>query len=259
MRRLIFALMLLCIQSAWATPKPNELVLCYEDDENYPWIVKERPSYIMIMVDMLRQRLGVNIQMVPRPWKRCLLEMQLNAVDGAVNASYLAERLALGAYPMVNGKPDVGKRMLTTSYSLYRMRGNPVTWDGKNILHLKGVVGAQTSFSIVDHLRKAGIAVDDSSKKGADLLRKVVVGTFAAAAMPTENGDQLLATDPEFQSHVEKLPIPLVEKPYYLMLSKRVVSNFPDFSVEVWNAVAAVRESPDFVQRVAPLFAGDAK
>ncbi len=254
MLRFALVLMLLCLQSAWAAPKPEAMTFCYEDDENHPWIMKDRPSYISIMVEMMAQRLGVKIQMVGKPWKRCLLEMQLNALDGVVNASYVAERAGMGVYPASNGKPDPSKRMLKTGYSLYRLRGNPVKWDGVKITNLHGVVGAQTSFSIVAQLRKAGVPVDDSSKKGSDLLRRVLLGNFAAAALPTENGDQLVAADPSFQAQIEKLPMPLVEKPYYLMLSKKFVAVFPDFSAEVWNAVAAVRESQEFAQRVAPLF-----
>lgn len=257
MSRFVLVLMLLCIQSVWAEPKPEEMTFCYEDEENYPWIVKDRPSYVTIMMDMVMQRLGVKIQMVGKPWKRCLLEMQHNAIDGVVNASYSTERLDMGVYPGSGDKPDPSKRMLKTGYSLYRLRGSTVNWDGVKISNLNGVVGAQTSFSIVDQLRKAGIPVDDSSKQGAVLLRRVLSGSLAAAAMPTENGDQLLTTDPSFRSHIEKLPIPLVEKPYYLMLSRHFVSSYPDFSNEVWNSVAAIRESPKFIQRVAPFFGGN--
>lgn len=253
MYRFVLLLTLLYAQPVWAAPKPGEITFCYEEDENYPWIMKDLPSYITIMVDMVVERVGVKIRMVGKPWKRCLLEMQLNVVDGVVNASYVAERMDMGVYPGAGGNPDPSLRMLQTSYSLYRLRGSKVNWDGVKISSLNGVIGAQTSFSIVDQLRKTGIPVDDSSKKGSDIFRRVRAGSLAAAALPTENGDQLLATDPDFRAHIEKLPIPLVEKPYYLMLSKRFVASYRDFSDELWNAVAVVRESPKFIERVAPL------
>lgn len=256
MPKFVFALMLLCTLPAWADSKPEQITFCYEDDRNYPWIMKDQPSYISIMTEMVEQRLGVKIKLAGKPWKRCLFEMQHNEVDGVVNASYMAEREAMGVYPGAPGKPDPAKRMLTTSYSLYRLRGGTLNWDGAKFSNLNGVVGAQTSFSIADHLRKAGVPVDDTSKKGEDLLRRVILGNFTAAAMPTENGDQLLASDPDFRARIEKLPIPLVEKPYYLMLSKQFVGGFPDFANEVWNAIAAVRESAEFRRRVAPLLGG---
>ena len=195
MNRFVLLLALLCVQSIWAAPTPGEITFCYEEDENYPWIMKDRPSYIAIMMDMVEELVGVKIRMVGKPWKRCLLEMQLNAVDGVVNASYVAERMEMGVYPGSGGNPDRSLRMLQTSYSLYRLRGSTVNWDGVKISNLNGVIGAQTSFSIVEQLRKSGIPVDDSSKKGSDLFRRVREGSLAGAAMPTENGDQLLVTD----------------------------------------------------------------
>ena len=56
-------------------------------------------------------------------------------------ASLQARATELGNYPMAGDKPDANKRLLTDSYSLYRVKGTPVEWDGK-VLKVAGTVGA---------------------------------------------------------------------------------------------------------------------
>ncbi|MBV8464969.1 MAG: hypothetical protein JO218_03395 [Burkholderiales bacterium] len=258
MRMLIIGLLLACTTAATAAATAwKTITLCSEDQDNYPWIMQRRPSYISVMLEMMAPRLGVRIELVAKPWKRCLQEMQLGVVDGVVNSSFLPERVPMGVYPMRDGQPDARRRMLTNGYSLYKVRGSPVDWDGKHLTGLDGIVGAQTSFSIVDQLRAMKVKVDDSSKSGSDVLRNLVLGTFAAAALPTVNADRLIADNPNFRAEVEKLPTPLVEKHYYLMLSRQLVTAQPQLAERVWNEVEQVREMPEFGRRVAQVLGGE--
>jgi polar amino acid transport system substrate-binding protein len=236
---------------------PSTLTFCSEDQDNYPWVLQRRPSYISVMLDMVQPRLGMSIQLVAKPWKRCLTELQLNLVDGVVNASFLQERQAIGVYPEREGQLDTNRRMLMNRYTLYQVRGNGVQWDGKTLTGLTGPVGVQTSFSIADQLREMNVKVDESSKSAGDVLRNLVIGNIAAAALQPDNADRLIADNPTFRTQIVKLPAPFVEKPYYLMLSRRLVSTQPQLAERVWDEVAKVREMPEFKRRVAQILGGN--
>lgn len=256
MRRLFLLLVGLC--AATATGKeatPDIINLCIEDQDNYPWILHDRPGYLMLMMEMVSQRTGLRFQYQAKPWKRCLLEMQQNAIDGVINASFVAERLNMGVYPMREGKPDPSRRMLNISYSLYKLRDSKLGWDGRQFSHLVKAIGAQTKFSIIGPLQAAGARVDDSAKDARDVLRFVLLGTVDGAALLTLHGDRLLLEHPELGARLERVPQVLSETANYLMFSHQFAQRYPQTVQRSWDAIAAVRESAEFQQQVAPLFA----
>ncbi|MBV8659468.1 MAG: transporter substrate-binding domain-containing protein [Burkholderiales bacterium] len=239
--------------SVWAAPKPATITLCEEDQDNYPWVIIGHPGYTSMMMNAVAARVGTRIVIVAKPWKRCLNEMKINAVDGVLNASFAPERMEMGNYPMRDGELDNTRRMLTSHYSLYRLKGSEVNWDGRVFSNVNGPIGAQNSFSIINNLREAGVKVDDSSKKIDDLMRYLLLGSVVAVAAQTEAAEYVLAKHPEFRSRIERLPVSLAEKPYYTMFSKQMVAQYPAFTQEVWNAIAFVRESPEFAKQVSSL------
>lgn len=253
MRWIAHGLLYLICGLTFAASKPDVVTLCREDQDDYPWLLNDRPGHTAIMLKMVSQKLAVPFQLVAKPWKRCLFEMQHNLVDGVVNASFTQDRSEQGVFPMLNGRPDPSKRTHLSSYSLYRLKGTKISWDGNKFNETNVVVGAQTSFTIVDQLRKTGLQVDDSIKSPDLLLQQVMRGAISVAALQTEEGNKLLANNPQFHERIEKLPVPFVEKPYYLMLSKQFVSNNPGLSKKIWDTVADVRDSPEFAKQVAPL------
>ncbi|MES2949642.1 MAG: hypothetical protein V4858_13960 [Pseudomonadota bacterium] len=136
--------------------------------------------------------------------------------------------------------------MLTDSYSLYRVKGTPVEWDGK-VLKVTGSVGAQSGFSVVDQLKTLGAKVDDATRSADDNLKKLLAGRFVALALQTEEGDTSIERDPEFKGKIERIKPVLVEKPYFLMFSKPFTAKNPAYVQEVWDAIGKVRESAEYV------------
>ncbi len=146
---------------------------------------------------------------------------------------------------MAGDKPDASKRLLTDSYSLYRLKGTPVEWDGK-VLKVSGSVGAQSGFSVVDQLKTMGAKVDDGSRSADDNLKKLLVGRFVALALQTEEGDTSIETNAEYKGKIEKIKPVLVEKPYFLIFSKAFTTKNPAHVQEVWDAIGKVRESAEY-------------
>lgn len=250
MLTLMLTSMLTSLLALPARAAPLPLVFCHENEDSYPWVMRQRDGVAGLNIQLLRQverELGLAISFVGYPWRRCLAELAAGKVDGAFAASFKPERLAMGHYPMLdNGKPDPSRRMHTAGYSLYRLKGDNLEWDGRQFGNLRGSIGAQAAFSVVDFLREKGVSVDQGTKSPEDTLRKLLVGRVQGAALQGLRGDHALQEFPELAEKIERLPQPLEERPYYLMLSFQLTNNAPALAAAIWKTVAQVRESPAY-------------
>lgn len=244
--RLIIGLSSIAVASAaFCADKPASVRFCHEDVDVYPWVLKDRPGLNILHLKALEQKLGTKIETFPLPWKRCQEDLREGKVDGIFAASFKPERLEIGVYPMIGDKPDAARAMMVDGYSLYRLKGGTVLWDGKKLTS-SGNIGAQPGYSIVDQLKQLGAKVDEGTKTADDNMRKVIAGRLEAAALQTLEGDNSLSTNPEFAAKIEKVTPPLVDKPFFLMLSKQFVAKYGDFSKDIWKGLADVRESSDY-------------
>lgn len=227
-----------------------QMQICTGDDDAYPWQMNERPGLLMHLMQMVEQRVGGRFTITAKPWKRCLLELRSGDVHAAFKSSYSPERAAEGAvFPMLGDRPDAAKRMLMDSYSLFRLKGSHVEWDGRQ-LRADGVIGAQTGFSIVAQLRALGATVDDGTRLAPVSLQKLLAGRVVAVALQTQEGDTRLAQNPEFAARIERVQPVLTEKPYFLVYSRQFFAQHEDHARAIWDAIALARESAEFRQLV---------
>jgi polar amino acid transport system substrate-binding protein len=235
-----------CSLSAAAGAVP--IRACTEDNDSFPWLMKDQVGVTTFQLKLVEQRLGSKIEMVPLPWRRCIAEVQSGSRDAAIKISFSPVRaLEVGVYPMLQGKLDVSKRLHFDSYSLYRVKGSATQWDGK-VLKAAGKIGAQAGFSIVEQLQALGAKVDEGGRSAEEHFQKMLLGRVAAVALQTQQGDNALAKNPDFKANIERITPLLVEKPYFLIFSKRFYQQNPEFSAAVWQTIELVRESPEYVK-----------
>lgn len=255
MPAILFVLTLLL--AAPAAMARASLTFCHEDQDSYPWVLKDRPGLNILLMRQLERELGMQIKLTALPWKRCLAEMTANNVDGAFAASFKADRLEMGHYPVGrDGKPDPALRLHMSSYSLYRAKGNPLRWNGSRFEHLSGQIGTLASHSIIDFLAQRGVGIDERSKSPVETLRKVALGRLQGAALQTSRADHVLAQMPELALALERDPIMLEERVYYLMLSFKLVEQEPVLADTIWKLVERIRESAQFKRTEAEFYAG---
>ncbi len=247
-RALLLLCSLLALLSIEATA--TELKFCTESEDSYPWILKNRKGLSIILLEMVEKRISQKILIDAIPWKRCLQELKAGHYDGAVNASFKTDRAEFAVYPMTVDKVDISKRMLIDSYSLYRLKGSKVEWDGKVFKPDDAIVGAQTGFSVVDQLKSLNLKVDDSSGSTEINLKKLLLGRVTAVALPTLQGDNLLNKDTELQKKIEKIALPLIEKPYYLIFSKPFFAQEGTLVKKIWDSIELTRESAEYKKQM---------
>jgi len=140
---------------------------------------------------------------------------------------------------------DDRKRMHVDRYVLVRTRGSQVEWDGKAMKGLTGPVGAQLGYSVVGNLKALGLPVDDGSQTARELLFKLMQGRLSAAALGGSDA-MVLMSSPEFAERLEVLPVPLVEKPYFLMLSHKLMREQGELGMRFWAAMEQVRNGEPY-------------
>lgn len=248
MRRIVFGLLLIWLSSTVAGAETISFLAGYEDKEQPPYymgmgqdVLAINPGVSVEIVKLLEQHIpGLKVAFVRMPWKRCLSELQTGSTDGAFNASFKPERLEMGVYPMKNGEVDTSRRLTTISYSLYKMKNAALSWDGLKFINLTGMLGAPLGYSIVDDLRKLGAQVDEASGTRQN-FEKLLKGRVQGVAAQDVTGDALLAQNPAFKDIV-KVEVPIVTKPYYLMISKQFVAKNPRLAETIWDTIGMLRE-----------------
>lgn len=230
---------------AVAAGKPS-IPLCFERQEVLPWRTLDGGGLNFELLNEVARRTGVEFDYQSMPWKRCLAQLKANQVSGAFAVSFSQERLALGEYPG-GQKADPERRTHVDRYMLVRRKGSRVDWNGKTFQNLDGRIGFQLGYSVGDFLRAQGVLVDEGSQRSDELLQKLVSGRIEAAALGGADAVRLVRGP--LAEQVEVRPVPLVEKPYYLMLSHDFVARQPELAARIWKAVAEVRNSPAYRKR----------
>ncbi|HEU4775368.1 MAG TPA: transporter substrate-binding domain-containing protein [Telluria sp.] len=246
-------LALLLCAPAQATVK---LTLCFENRDVLPWRSMDLEGLNFDLLKRIEPKLNLTLQYQPLPWKRCLAKLKNNEVDGAFSVSYSADRRAFGAYPG-RGTPEPEWRMHTARYYLMRKKGNPIDWDGTHFSNVDGKIGFQLGYSVGEMLRAQNVQVDESKDTIASVARKLLTGRLAGAAVFDSEATALM-TGP-LGTQLEMIPIPLLEKPYFLMLSNRLVKSDPDLAERIWKAVEEVRNGREYGKLVQEAGAENAR
>lgn len=258
LRALVWSLLLwgLCQGAAGQTAPLNTLVLCFENAEIHPWRLNNQQGLNFDLLRLSADKLKLRLEFRGLPWKRCLAEVQAHRMHGAFAVSFNPARRDVGAFPG-GSSPDFNKRMHVDRYVLIKRKGSPVQWNGKSFVGLDGSVGVQLGYSIGDHLRGLGVEVDDGSPGPSALLDKLLAGRIQAAALGGSDAERLVSGGDGAAVQFEILSPPLIEKPYFLMLSHEFVRQNPQTAQRLWAAIEETRQSPSYqktqAQRMAEL------
>jgi polar amino acid transport system substrate-binding protein len=241
-----FALALLIAVSGAEAAAKETISLCYENQDVRPW---RTASGSGLNFDMLRQvasELNITFDFVSAPWKRCLAEVQANKINGVFAISYSTGRRAIGEFPG-GTQVDRSKRMLTDRFVLVRLKGAPIDWDGKQFHNVDGAIGIQLGYSVGAFLAAQNVRVDEGNPNPAVLVQKLMAGRVAAIAVGASHAAALMSGP--HAADIEVLPVPLIEKQYYLMLSHAFVAANPKLAERIWSAIEEVRNSAAYIRQ----------
>jgi len=235
-----------------ATPalaKNQTVRLCFENTSNPPFYYGE--SFVLdkhpgLTIDVLREvanAVGVTLQLERMPWKRCILLLQKNQIDGAFEVSYKPKREEYAVYPKLEGSLDQQRYLHSLSYYLYTLDNSTVKWDGNRVENITSTLVAVAGYSIVGDLRSEGYPVLEGVSQKANLemlLRGRVdglaqIGTMTDVIIKSSANDKFTV--------VKKHAIPLRSKLYYLVFAKQFMSANRVVAEKLWDELAGLRQS----------------
>jgi polar amino acid transport system substrate-binding protein len=253
-RRLALGLLLAALSTpVFATQK---ITLCFENKLVQPWRTVEQTGLNFELLKRVEAKLQISFDYQLLPWKRCLAKLKANEVDGAFTVSFSDERRQYGVFPG-DTHPDARKRMHYARYFLVRNKGSEIDWDGKKFTNVDGKIAFQLGYSVGEMLRAQKVDVDETSDSLYTVGRKVVTGRVAGAAMMDSDTAQLMRGP--LAGKLEVVELPLIDKPYYLMLSTALVKSRPELAERIWKSVEEVRESKEYGKLVKAAGAENAR
>lgn len=243
-----FRLLLSALLAIGASPHvladSPELLFCYENDNVRPWQTRDGGGLNFDLLNQVAARLKLRFRYQPVPWKRCLTDLRNNVYAGALDASFKPERMENGVYPMYSDdaiQADAGKALHVERYVVIRRRGSVADWDGHAFSQLTRPAGAPLGYSVADDLRRTGITVDEGSPTATEVLQKLILARIDVAVLLQGEVIAMLSENAQLREKVEILPQPYAEKPYYLMLSHRLVKADPKLADRIWSGIARER------------------
>ncbi|ODN42260.1 substrate-binding periplasmic protein [Piscirickettsia litoralis] len=227
------------------------LTFAYQDSENFPYqlgngqtIPTLLPGLAVDIVKLAAKRLNLTVKLVRMPWKRALVSLGANQVDGVFNASFKRVRERYGVYPMIEGHVDASKKSYANSYSFYGLKSSKLSFENKQLLPHSPKMKVVTirGFSIAEDLKNMNVRVVEVSTV-AEAFHLLKLGRVKVAAIFSLSGDFYLKKDQNIYRDIVKIEPPIKTKNYYLMLSKQFVRNHPKLATRIWQEIGKIRAS----------------
>ncbi len=242
--------MFFALHDRWASlaaqdSAPSTVKFCYQNKELFPNYMGEmdtklasKPGINIELVDRIALNLNLNVLYVRYSWNRCLALLKAGRVDSFI-ASYNEDRAEYAVYPMAVDGLDIEKRINTLGYYMYHTAGSPI-WNGNRLTDKKAMVAAPLGYSIVKVLRDRGINVIETGSP-EDVLKLLLHKRVDAIAAPGTTADALISANMTKYSDIEKDPIPITERPYFIVFSQNFAGLNPVLTKAIWQQTLYVR------------------
>jgi polar amino acid transport system substrate-binding protein len=222
-----------------------ELEFAYAHQVSSPYITEAKPNEPLpgLAVEIIAHAAaaqGCKTTFVRRPGKRVLAEVAASEHTGALMFSYSPERQKSTVFPLdASGHVDSERRLARLYYYLYRMSDSKLEWDGKRLKNLQGAIGVNLGYAVAADLQALGAKVEEVPTT-AQNLEKLRLGRIAAYAMHDFGVDAALRA-PQY-SKVERMPIALSVRDYYLTFSPRFYREHKALAERIWEELPRSRD-----------------
>jgi len=209
-------------------------------DPNSEWIVN--------MIKEAGEKNNIKVNFQGAPWSRALELLKDGIADGLINASYKESRAKFAVYPMKDGKLDLSKSLKAPAYYLYKRKDNPLSFDGRKLINANGKIGAIKSYAVVDDLKKLNANIAYSTNVTSN-LNSVLYGSFIATAQLEAEASRIINNNLDMQKELEKLPIAVRKKEYFLIISKPYYKHNKITVEKLWNSIEKLKNSKKYLEQ----------
>jgi len=206
------------------------------------------PGVTIEILKLIEAKFDIQFIIRKLPWTRVVAMVKDNSLDGGFHFSYKPPRKSFIVYPIPPGKkvPDPKYSISSRSYSLYRLRGQAIHWNGQQFinntarpLNIAAVRGGSITQDIVELGHQLTAVSNDQQLPNLLLARRVDI--FVALENMLDPKIKTLA--PKDRVLIEKTVPPVVNKPYYIAFSKRFYGKHKEIAWNIWKTIQHIKEN----------------
>jgi len=206
------------------------------------------PGITIEILQLIEKKYDIQFVIRKLPWTRVMAMVKDNSLDGGFHFSYKSPRKSFIAYPIPSGKsePDPKYSISNRSYSLYRLKGQPIHWNGQQFisnttlpLNIAAIRGSSITQDIIELGHRLTAVSNDQQLPGLLLARRVDI--FVALENMLDPKIKILA--PKDRVLIEKTFPPVVNKPYYIAFSKRFYGKHKEIAWYIWKTIQHIKEN----------------
>ncbi|WP_269632507.1 hypothetical protein [Pelomonas sp. BJYL3] len=198
-----------------------------------------------LMMDAGRQ-LGMQVELLRWPARRCFEQMRLGTVEAGVGAAIPANQQEFDFPGGTSVDPQM--RIARAAIVLVRRQDQAIGWDGRLLERPASGplrVGARAGFrAAVEAIRRLGLEPSPGPNQTLQVLRMLQLGRLDLAVLVQDEADILLAR-PEFRSLVQMDP-PLLVSDFYVMTIRQLPESQRQQVQRWWELMAQWRELPAY-------------
>jgi polar amino acid transport system substrate-binding protein len=234
--------------------QPVTLDVCLIDDELFPLWRKpgaEHKPVGGINIDLMRyiaRQLSFRIHWVRAPFPRCLKLLESGQVDALNVASYHANRHQYGLYPFKQGKIDTTRRFKIDSYAAFVQKDSNIHFNGNTFTNIaQQSVAIEIGASVQQRLEEMNLNILPLPNV-EQAFNMLLAGRVSMVVTNSHNDKKVQNSD------IRKLTPDVVNKPYYLMLSRQFHQQHPELASDIWQVSGKMQN--DYYHQIIHYYSG---
>ncbi len=224
-----------------AVSRAQSIGLCVEKMDYPPFMELDQKNGVFFkFIQIMNKQSDLHIELVSRPWKRCLREVELGIFDGAFAVIYTLERDQMFAYPKTaDGLLDKSKALWKVNYPVFVHKESTLQWHGNQFNQSQIQVASPLGYVVSQKLAlmPSLTALHMEAVKGLKLVARQRLDAYI---VEQSIGKKIIQRQ-GLSSVITTLQRPFLVKDWYIVLSKEFVVKHPQTAGRFWALLAEVR------------------
>jgi len=247
------ALAFTSLQAQTPTKTKTTISFCVDAIDGPPYTFVNKDGFFQLVIKETASKLNFEAKFVFRPWKRCLNDLEIGAVDAIAGIVRTPINQNIGVFPLKGDDVDPDKKMAALDFFIFRKKGSALSWDGKTLSKLEGKMGVGGSYpGSIALLDQRGIPNDPSGMTTEANFQKLLAGRVGGV-LGSDRDIPTMEKNEEYAKSIEVLEPPILRKYYVSEFSKQFYLKQKELCESIWTVAAEVAAHPDMQKKLKEL------